>query len=543
METHGITMPSMNPDDMLLLIRCPACGQRFKVGEDLRGRTVECGGCEHRFRINDEVIVRGKKFYPGERKDPSLNRFHRVPLAMPSANPPVPAVQYAAPPDPARFEPASPLRILVGAIGVAGMMLMALFLMFGASRGGALDGMTTLNRLLMAGFTGLVGVGFLVYANPRARMKALGVGFLMTAGLMSLPFVFTTGSVPLRNGMAGEWSPSEEGDPVAGEAGAVSDDESNLRSIIGTSPLEDEIARLTREGSTRKAVGLWLQNLQESNRFLVRDYILRATKADPQSHFYPRGRGKFLMVVTGIDLSLDEVAQIAGALGKVEGVFPEISVAKVQVNNDVFLSAPIEKLSDRDQPAFYDLNKRELESIDLDRVAKAVRRLAEAEPKIFRSDISRKLIALLGEDWVDFKADICRALMTWSDEPGPAGEAALKEARILLARGHEVPEEMVALMVKEKTPGVVPLLDELWSESATRWEALYGEVGPAAEATLIRRFPGTKGAQRHSAVRLLGRVGGAESLPLLEAAGDGVDSELDVLIRNAIASIRARAER
>jgi len=75
-------MADLIPDDDLLLIRCPSCGQRFKVGDDLRERTVECGGCEHRFRIIDEVIVRGKKFYPGERKDQRLNRFHRVPLAV-----------------------------------------------------------------------------------------------------------------------------------------------------------------------------------------------------------------------------------------------------------------------------------------------------------------------------------------------------------------------------------------------------------------------------------------------------------------------------
>ncbi len=316
-----------------------------------------------------------------------------------------------------------------------------------------------------------------------------------------------------------------------------------MRGLIGTGPLEDEIARLAREGGTHKAVGLWLQNLQEANRILVRDYILRTTKADHQSHFYPRGRGSFLMVVTGINLSLEEVAQIAGAVGKVEEVFPEISVAKVRVNNDLFLTGPMEKLADRNDPAFYDLNKRELESIDPERVAKAVRRLAEAEPKIFRSDISRKLISLLGEDWVDFKADVCNALATWSESPGPAGEVALKEARKLLARDHEVPEEMVALMVKEKTPGVVPLLDELWSKNAMRWEALYGEVGPAAEAALIRRFPTTTGSQRHSAVRLLGKVGGPDSLPLLEAAGDGVEYELEVLVRNAIESIQSRAAR
>ena len=63
-------MSHSNPDSSLLLIRCPSCGQRFKVGEDFRGRSVECGGCEHRFRIQDEVIVRGRKFYPGERSNP-----------------------------------------------------------------------------------------------------------------------------------------------------------------------------------------------------------------------------------------------------------------------------------------------------------------------------------------------------------------------------------------------------------------------------------------------------------------------------------------
>ena len=75
-KTTSTNMLSHPSDDSLLLIRCPTCGQRFKVGEDLRERTVECGGCESRFRINDEVIVRGRKFYPGERKDPGFNRFH-----------------------------------------------------------------------------------------------------------------------------------------------------------------------------------------------------------------------------------------------------------------------------------------------------------------------------------------------------------------------------------------------------------------------------------------------------------------------------------
>jgi hypothetical protein len=529
-------MPNSNPDDALLLIRCPSCGQRFKVGEDLRGRTVECGGCEHRFRINDDVIVRGKKFYPGERKNSALNRFQRVPLSIAPATTAVPGVQYLDAPDPIRFEPTSPQRIVAGVVGVAGMVLMALLLMFGASRGGMLDGMITMNRLLMAGFTGLLGIVMLVYANPRARAKAFMVGLLMSAGLISLPFFFTVGSIPLSELSAVPPVAVEE-KPKQSAAGKTM---TELGNLIGTRPLDDEIARLASEGSSKHAVGLWLRDLREHNRILIRDYIERVTGAEAPPHYYPRNKGDFLMVVSGTSASLEEVAKAASALGSVEKVHTELSVVEVKVNNESFVEGPIEKLNDRKDPAFYDLNKRELESIDLMRVSKAVKRLAEAEPKVYRSDINRKLIALLGARWVDFKGDVCNALSVWAEKPGPAGDAALIVANELVSSKSEVPPEMIALIVKEKNSGVIPILDELWSKNPTHWESLYGDVGNEAEATLIRRVGAADGALRQSIVRLLGRVGGADSLPVLEAARAGADSELRVLIEKSTAAIRGR---
>lgn len=539
-------MPSSNPDDTLLLIRCPSCGQRFKVGEDLRGRTVECGGCEHRFRIADDVIVRGKKFYPGERKDPTLNRFQRVPLAIAPAISPVPSVRYLEQPDPKAFEPTPPQRILAGIGGVGIMAIVALLLMFSSNRGGTLDGMTTENRLFMAGFTGLLGMALLIYANPRARLKASLVGLVFTSGLLALPFYFTVGSVPLasRNPVEPEASTkTPEAAPAAGKTTAGSKSEGDLRNLIGTRPLEDEIRRLSDEGGSKHALGIWLRDLREQNRILVRDYIIRATGADPQTHFYPRGGGDFLMVVTGINESIEELAKIAAPLGTEIQIHREISVIEVKVNNESFVEGPIEKLNDPTDPAFYSLNKRELESIDLSRVSKAVKRLATAEPKLFRSDISRKLISLLNADWVDFKGSVCSALAIWSETPGPAGDAALGVARELLAKKKEVPVEMISLIVKEKNILVIPVIDQLWSANPTEWESLYADVGPAAETTLLRRFPSTEGALRQSAVRLLGKTGGEDSLPVLESAISGADAELKVLIQKATASIRSRMAR
>ena len=155
-----MSLPSS--DEMLLVIRCPACSQRFKVGEDLRGKTVECGACETRFKVTDEVIVRRPKVYPGERNESKINSFQRVPLALQLPVGTHTAARYGQAPDPAVMEPVSPLRILAGICGVAGMIAMALLLMLGGGRAGILDGMPIERRLIMGGFTALVGLLLLI---------------------------------------------------------------------------------------------------------------------------------------------------------------------------------------------------------------------------------------------------------------------------------------------------------------------------------------------------------------------------------------------
>lgn len=539
-------MPDSQPDEMLLLIRCPTCGQRFKVGQDLTGRTVECGGCEHRFRITDDVIVRGKKFYPGERRDAQLDRFHRVPL---SGAPPIigtQTVSYNEAPSPAAYEPASPQRILAGFCGIILMLAIALLLIFGASRGGMLDGMLTPNRLLMAGFTGLVGTVLLVYANPRARIKAVAVGMLFSAGLMAIPFYFTAGSVPLNAHQSLSKQPIPPSAPDNTQSStkpSESTEISQLRQLIGTDPLVEENQRLALAGSAHRAIGLWLRDMSEQHRYLIRDYILRTTGADPQSHYFPRGNGNFLMVVTGTTIPIEELAKLAAPLGKVEKIHKEIQVIEVKVKNENFIEGPIEKLNNRDDPAFYDLNKLELDSIDLTRVEKAVKRLAEAKPNVYRSDISSRLINLLGTPEVKFKGDICHALKAWSAQPGVASEIALNEVQKMITNGVAVPLEMMELIVHEKNARVLPVIHQLWENNPQQWESLYGDVGASAEQKLLSSFSETKGPLRYSAVRLLGKTGSAASLPLLEATIPQANAELRILLEKSIRSIRERAAR
>ena len=87
----------------------------------------------------------------------------------------------------------------------------------------------------------------------------------------------------------------------------------------------------------------------------------------------------------------------------------------------------------------------------------------------------------------------------------------------------------------------MPILDKLWSEKPVQWESLYAEVGPAAEPGLIQHLATADGALRQSLVRLLGKVGSEQSLPLLEAAHPAADPELKVLIEKSSESIRKRS--
>lgn len=533
-------MTPPHPDDSLLLIRCPSCGQRFKVGDDLRERTVECGGCEHRFRINDEVIVRTKKFYPGERSDPALNRFQRVPLAGGESLTGMQTIRYGNVPEPAVMEPASPQRILAGALGVVGMIIMALILLFGGNSGGILDGMATSNRLLMGGFACLMGILMLIYANPKARIKALAVGLLLTSGVMAVPFIVKTGSV--LPGSRQENVAQGDNPPVEVPKETDADKALNtLKSRIGTDPLESEMAKHSKQDG-KHAAGIWLRDLNGSNKNLVRDYFIRAAEADSSTHPYPRDGGDYLLVVTGTSKTLQELAKIAAPLGEIMNIYPELSVVEVRVNNDTFIEGSMEKLNNKQDAAFYELNHRELESIDLDRVKRAVQRLSDAKPTVYRSDITRRLISLLGEETVDFKPIICRALEVWSEQPGPASAAALNEVKKLAAKKFTVPREMITLIVKEKNMEVIPYLDELWVKNATEWEPLYGELGPAIEPALLKRFPETNGTFRFSAIRLMGLTGGADSLAVLEKV-QGSDPELKILLERARKSIKDRLGR
>jgi len=525
-------------DPEQLQIRCPSCGQRFKVGSDLRHRMVECGSCEHRFRIDDESILRTKKFYPGERRDPRLDGFARVPHA-PVVPPNIRSVQYADEPPHESFEPPAPQRTMAALVGGIGLVFAALLLTLGAKRGGLLDGYEMPSRFALAGFAGLIGGSMIVYGNPRARKKALMFAVASCLMLLSLPLMFREGSVPLGYGVVAVAAPKK--------VDTTKDETAEIAKLIGLDPLVQENSRLASGGGSSRAVGIWFRQLRVSNKFLVRDYMIRATGADPSSSLYPRDGEDWLMVLSGVTDSIENIAEAASKVGHDRDstrILPTISVIEVVVDNNLFVAGPADKLQDKSNPAFYELNLRELNSIDLERGRKAVKRLAEAEPKVYREDINRRLILLLKEADTPMLGDICHALETWSEPTDQRAVAAASAALEKLDLNSTIPpREMVAFLVSRKATNIAPILDKLWSIDATVWEQLYGELGECIEPLLLARFKGASLPVKHSAMRLLARVGGKASLPLINSAREGADAELRVLIERAETAIHSRIGR
>ncbi|PAW68164.1 MAG: hypothetical protein B9S38_11550 [Verrucomicrobiia bacterium Tous-C4TDCM] len=525
-----------------LAIRCPGCGQRFKVGTELRDRMVECGTCEHRFRVNEEVIVRSKKFYPGERPGRSLERFSRVPKTIASAQTTFQTVQYNEEPAHSAFEPTSPLRLIFGFIAVSVAIIIALMLVFGGSPGGVLFGTSQSKRLMLAGFTAIVSGTFLILANPRNRAKAIFGAVATSAALLGLPFIFIDGNQPVTSvtDIGGIRNPGKTAAPDEVEAPVEDDEFALLKKEIGYDPLEREIGRYGKEAGTagRGVMGIWLRGLQEIHKFQVRDYIIRNTGAEFSSHMYQRDDG-YLMVVTGVVDDFAEMARLCQSFGEAR-IIDSLRVIEVQVDNEAFLEGAHDKLTDMKNPAFYELNRRELESIDLERALKAVLRLAAAEPKLYRDDIVKRMQDLIREGDIQLQGEVGTALLVWG-QPGDGSEKVVRDAVLkIAATGKEVPESLVELLVTRKDLAVIPIIDDMWARDSTTWEDLYSAMGPAIEDAVLARFEKGTVILRMSAIQLLGKIGSAKSLPVLEGAREAASPEVRVLLDRAIASIRSR---
>ena len=530
-------MPDATDSTKTLSIRCPSCRQRFSVDGNLMDRMVECGACDARFRIIDDVILRSKKFYPGERHAPELTRFQRVPLST-AAPDGLQTIQYADFNQHDQLEPTSPQRIIGAIIGVGVMVVITLMFFFASGPGGSMSAMPLGNKLILGGFISALGIFLLINANPKALIKAGGIGILLAAGMLTVPFFIKgpeiAGAVSSKSPAGSDltapiFSAEDRDDPLAA-----------LRDRFSTNPLEVEQKRLKSTGSDKNAYGIFLTDLLQRNIYTVRDFLYRETMAGSSSHPYPRDNGDYLMVLTDVPMGLTEVVDIASRLGTTKEIHPEIGIIVISVDNEQFLDSAADKLNNQKDPEFYALNQRELVSLDLDRVKRAVERLATAEPSIYREDISGQLLKLMEKPGIRFHDELAKALLVWLQDPGSAGEAALKALQGQIAEDKPASENLVILLLKGNNQAAIPSVHTLWLADQSIWERHYAKFGSVIEPRVLEYLNSEKAPLRRSAINLLGQIGTEASLPPLGQLTGSPDPEVRVLAERAINAINGR---
>ncbi len=495
-------------------------------------RTVECGGCEKQFRITEETVIHSKKVYPGEKKDAELNQFRRIPLDSVAATKDTQAVNYTDFNRTVQIGPASPQRVIAGIFGVTIMLFGALMLFIASKPQSPLGGMPFEKKLIFAGFTSLLGFIFLLYANPLARMKAGICGLLLAAGIFTIPFYIKETSIkPDR-----DLNKIEEIDPLP----EAPDPLQALRERFLTQPIEKEQKLLDAKKINKSTIGIYLTDMLPRNKLNARDYLVRETNAGISSHPYPRHDSDFLIVLTEIEMDFDQVATIAGKLGKVSETHPEINVIVVNVDNKLFEAGSADKLNDKTHPLFYDLNLQELQCIELGRIQLAVERLADSDAALLRSDISTILIQLFKKPGVTFHDSIARALLKWADDPGPAADAALQTLKTYTSEKTSPPVNLVKLVANYKNPEAIPTMIAVWESLPTTWDKELVKFGPAIEPSVLEKISSDQSSLRHTAIKILAEVGTDLSIPELRKALDNKDTETRVLAERAIQQIESR---
>ena len=521
-----------NPET--LNIRCPGCRLRFYVPPEYMNRIVECGGCDKQFRITEDTIVHSKKVYPKGKKDLEANYFRRIPNESIIEPKGMQTISYADFNHPEQLGPTSPQRIIAGIFGIAIILLGALLLLIASKPQSPLGGMPFDKQLIVGGFTSLLGFIFLVYANPGARIKAGIIGLLLIVGVFAIP-IYTKQyaiqpNVNLNSNLRSDPLENPEHTPNLTQ---------ELRKRFITQPLEKEQNRLAENSSGKKAYGIFLTGMLGRNKLNARDYLVRETLANPSSHPYPRDGNNHLIVLTDIEMDFDQVADIADKLGKVTESHPEISVIVVKVDNELFVAGSAEKLNDKSHPSFYELNRAELESIDLGRVQQAVERLADSDATLLRSDISSALMNLLKNPTVTFQDPIARALIKWCDDPGPAADAGIKILKSYILKKTSPPEHLVRLVANHKNPEAIPTMVAIWEMNPVIWDKELVKYGSPLEPSMLEKLRSDEPSLRHASIKMLATIGTRQSLPELRKILTESDPEVRLLAERAIQQIES----
>jgi len=517
------------------------------VTEEFMGKTVECGSCDNRFKVTDDVEVKDKvKFYPGEKHGAHLERFASsrasagAAAASSSATVSVgfSEAHYQPDVDIARIGPPRPARTIAAIVGVCMMLVVIVVFLFAGGMEGSMRDMETSNRFILVGFTAILGCFLVFYGTAQNRAKGMIVCLLLGGGLLAMPVVFPGNPLVVSGGGSAE--PSLVEDVAVSGSPEVSEKESYLEEI-GYFP----VAEALEVYPDTSVVAVFVRNASQTVRGRVSDYLYVETGKLSRATSYNRGDmsdsdlyGLILMVKQ--KKSIDEIAILCNRFGEVNKIHHELRVIDVTVQRSKVISLDPETSLDPNSREFFREQLKALRSFDPAVNIKAAKRLAGSEPKVLRDDIAKQMVQMLPMSQNELKLELIHALQVWS-KPGDGAAPVVLEAVQVLHQVGLVSKPAMSFLIDRQVNGSELILMDLWNGDPAAWSDHVQRLGEGAQVLLLPLLEEMDAVHIVAAADILGKVGAASSIPYLESVSEKQEEGGQKSLKAAIDEIKKRS--
>lgn len=517
------------------------------MNDDLVGKTVECGSCDHRFLVKEEsIFAERSKVYPGEnikRDDDFLSRLGRDQSTSESNRKEKSMVGGGQPRVDAIMPAGAGQNIAVGA-GISFLLLYAFIFAVGTTDGGIFQDMEKDARYTLGGFVCLVAGGLMLFGaknwRGRAFLLLLTFGGALFALILIRPVHLTPKAVM-------------DSAPEPGLEDSRPDPIARIREEAGYHAIDRKLGDLKdRFGglASQYLVGIFVRELSSSQFHNIEKYLKVELKIPPTeaiSRYSRNGDKGSLIVISGFPIDLDSVVEICDPrLGRVDS-YPNLRLIELELSA-LHASKVTEdlrdKLSNPKNPSFCKENLNELRALDPSRRKDAVRELAGIPPNVelrYGEEIIAEFIRLIrNETDAQLLSDLGRALLIWATDNSVAVDVVSEKVEQMIRLESSVPASFIDFLVKANGEKAPLLIDTLWSNKPEVWKGQYIALGVSAEKRMIFHLDGPSIRLTKAAASVLASIGTERALQPLAKHQSSSDSELKALVERAIAAINGR---
>ena len=531
-------------------IKCSSCGQKFAVSESYKNRTVECGACDHRFKVEGAAIIKqNKKYYPGEKSQVNSDSFGKVDSDNKSVSPIEnnelgfqPAPQYNKKIDPSYAQPPSARRTFATVTGAGIIIFFIVIFILGSRPDGMLQNIDSQKRIILAGFIVLLG-SCLIISGSRNKIKGIFLSIMLGGSLATLPFVFkVTKSPEVSDGSKLDTSNPEQKEETRND---IEKKIEQYKINIGFRKVQSARKNANDPSHVKALVVRDIGSHTDTiANYFKEELALEIPPTDYQGERSLDSR-RVTLFVLNTDISTDELIEMTKKFATpavMDIVRTQLDVVEVLVDEEKLKNRNSKILDDESNPEFFNANFQELFHISRDRKITALQRLEKVKSSLGRrADIADKISMMINVKDVQLSNEAIRTLNKWAIPEYKLDYKVKAYAEALTDKGNlELP--VMEYLVEKKIPNISNILANQWLNSNGHliWDDLIRQAGSQGEAAIIQALPSADSAHLKAASSVLIKIGTRKSLPALNAALVRAEKEDAKYLKATIDEIKSR---